>query len=189
MFNLSRFSTIGLVLSLSFSAPLYARGHGGEMMSGQLPDDMVQYDTNQDGRLSQTELQAARAAEFKQADTSADSSLDLAELQAQMDSRKAERLTNKFTNVDADSNGQISLEEFQSHSHNGNTIASTNLFALVDKDQSGGLSQEEFATLESEEGHLLRQFTDLDSDGDGKISESEYTAAMPGGHHGGPGGR
>jgi len=177
---------VGLIVSLGFSSSLFARGGMGMPPLPPLDEAMAQYDTNQDGFLSQTEMQAARSAEFKQADTNADGVLDLTELETQMDNQHAKQLADRYADLDADSNGQISLEEFKNTGPQAqNTTSATNLFNLADQDHNGALSEEEFTTLESKEGHMWKHFTNLDSDGDGKISETEYNTTRPFGHHGG----
>jgi Ca2+-binding EF-hand superfamily protein len=169
---------LSLIISLTLSAPVFARGgHGMGMDSERMAEFIAQYDSNQDGTVTAEEIQAARAAEFQQADTNANGILELRELQADMESKHAEQQATHFAQIDTDENSQLSAEEFQNaHSGQDTGIAAT-LFGLADQDKNGTLTQEEFATLRSPEGRMWHHFAQLDSDGDGVISIVEYTAA------------
>lgn len=184
-----------LIISLALSAPVLARG-GSEMgrSSEQLAKFIAQYDLNQDGMISAEEIQAARAAKFQQADTNNNGILELLELQADMESRRAERQATRFAQIDVDEDGQLSIAEFQNSHPQANTGMAATLFGLADQDKSETLSLEEFAALRSPEGKVWHHFAQLDSNGDGVISEEEYTTAKmagrgPSGGHGPRGGR
>ena len=176
-----------LIISLALSAPVFARG-GPEMGRGseQLAEFVTKYDLNQDGTVSAEEIQTVHAAEFQQADTNANGTLELPELQADMESKRAEHQATHFAQIDTDGNGQLSLAEFQNDDPRADTRTAATLFGLADQDKNGALSPAEFAVLRSPEGHLWHHFARLDSDGDGVISEAEYTTAKMAGR-GGPG--
>ena len=168
-----------LIISLVLSAPVFARG-GPEMGRGseQLAEFVAQYDLNQDGTVSAEEIQTVNAAEFQQADTNANGTLELPELQADMEIKRTEHQAALFAKIDTDGNGQLSVAEFQSDHPGADTRMATTLFGLADQDKNGALSPEEFAALRSPEGHVWHHFARLDSDGDGVISEAEYTTAQ-----------
>ena len=167
-----------LIISLALSAPVFARGgHGMGMNSDFVAKFIAQYDSNQDGTVTTEEIQAARVAEFQQADINANGSLELQELQADMESKQAEHQATRFAQIDTDGNGQLSVAEFQDSHPRTDTGMATTLFGLADQDKNETLSLEEFTALRSPEGHVWHHFAQLDSDGDGVISAAEYTAA------------
>jgi Ca2+-binding EF-hand superfamily protein len=175
-----------LIISLALSAPVFARG-GSEMGRGseQLAKFIAQYDLNQDGMISAEEIQAARAAKFQQADTNNNGVLELLELQADMENRRTERQATRFAQIDTNEDGQLSVAEFQSSHPQAHTGMTATLFGLADQDKSEALNLEEFAALKSPEGKVWHHFAQLDSNGDGVISEEEYTTAkMAGGGRG-----
>lgn len=178
-FQLCTVLTVGLALS----APLFADGLG---MGGEMPVNpermarMVErYDSNGDGMVSPEEIQAVRAAEFKTADTNQDGVLSLQELQAHKQNKRTEKTNRHFSALDKDNNQQLSVEEFQSSRRAAkNPAAAASLFGLADTDGSNSLSLSEFTLLRSPEGRMWRRFAKTDSNGDGLISEAEFTQAM-----------
>ncbi|AUI69177.1 EF-hand domain-containing protein [Beggiatoa leptomitoformis] len=166
-----------LMLALSATVPVFAQGPGNPP---PLPAEIIaQYDTDQDGVLSETEMQAMRTAEFKSADVNGDGNLSLTELQGFESSKKSERLNHEFGNLDADSNGVISAAEFVANQPEESSATLATLFGLADTNADAGLSLTEFAALKGEEGHLWQHFAHLDSDGNGVISQDEFTALPP----------
>ncbi len=158
-----------------------------------------EFDTNGDGQVTAAEAQAGLATLFAKIDTNVDKYLSLAEVQAW---RESEQVT-RFTALDVNKNGKLELVELQvstttatttttttattrPRGHGGPEVMTEKLFKLLDSDSSGDLSASEFALLEPGKGQLIRHFADMDSDGDLKISETEF-ATPPA--HGGPDGQ
>ncbi|EIJ44143.1 hypothetical protein BegalDRAFT_3324 [Beggiatoa alba B18LD] len=167
-----------LVFALSTSTVAFARG--GNPPPPPIPDEIVaQYDTDQDGVLSETEMQTLRTAEFTSADTNSDGSLSLSELQGAESSKKSTRISQAFTSLDTDGNGVLSASEFVANQPDEASATLATLFALADTNGDAGLSLTEFTVLRSEEGRLWQHFAHLDLDGNGVISQEEFTTMPP----------
>ena len=89
------------------------RAHGmrGHHRMGNPVDALARLDTDNDGRISRAEAQAAQAKSaerFDERDVNKDGYLDRADMQARMAQRRGEC----FAKADADKNGQLSRAEF-----------------------------------------------------------------------------
>lgn len=123
------------------SAALAERGMGGmgghEGRGPMLLEMFDAIDTNTDGKVTQDELAAHRAAEFAAADTNSDGALSAEELQAHMMAQMlARRSAQMIENMDDDGNGSLSVEEMGEGPMAGN-------FARIDTDNDGAISKEE----------------------------------------------
>ena len=83
-------------------------GHGG----GGAIFLFEQFDTNQDGRLTQDEINQARQSRLAQFDQNGDGSLSLEEYQALWMDAMRERMVDRFQSHDDDGDGLITVEEF-----------------------------------------------------------------------------
>lgn len=98
-------------------------------------------DSNGDGQLTETEMQAHATARFNEADTNGDGSLSAEELTARADSQKAERMARRIAKMiekrDTNGDGVLSQEELQPRDRG-------DMFAKLDTNEDGMISQEEF---------------------------------------------
>ncbi|WP_240790297.1 EF-hand domain-containing protein [Rhodobacter sp. SY28-1] len=123
------------------SAALAERGMGGMGgHDGRGPMMLEMFDTidaDKDGKITQDELAAHRAAEFAAADTNGDGALSAEELQAKMLAEMlARRSAQMIENMDDDGNGSLSVEEM------GEGPMAEH-FARIDTDNDGAISKEE----------------------------------------------
>jgi Ca2+-binding EF-hand superfamily protein len=82
-------------------------GHGGGAMFL-----FEQFDTNQDGRLTQAEIDQARQSRLAEFDQNGDGSLSLEEYQALWMDAMRERMVDRFQAHDDDGDGMVTVEEF-----------------------------------------------------------------------------
>jgi Ca2+-binding EF-hand superfamily protein len=144
------------LMGLSFTAQAADRTFG----DGSLPDFLKPFDVNEDGKLDETERQAAKAALRERAkekhedfltkwDTNKDGKLDAAELKAARDAQKIkveELRTKRFNDADTDDSGDLNLAEFTATIPTGHLPegAAALIFARLDADDSTGISLAEF---------------------------------------------
>ncbi len=85
--------------------PGFGRGGG---MHGM----MTAYDANNDGKLSQEEIDQGRANQLKKFDKDGDGALSLAEYEALWLDAMRERMVDRFQDHDDDGDGKVTAEEF-----------------------------------------------------------------------------
>lgn len=88
----------------------YGGGHRGGRRGGRLFDT---FDTNEDGKLTQTEIDAARKDRFDKFDANKDGTLSLAEYEKLWLDAVRERMVDRFQHHDADGDASVTLGEFQ----------------------------------------------------------------------------
>jgi Ca2+-binding EF-hand superfamily protein len=71
------------------------------------------FDANDDGRLSQEEIDTARGERFTKFDGDSDQALTLGEYQELWLEAMRERMVDRFQQLDADGDGRVTTEEFQ----------------------------------------------------------------------------
>lgn len=81
--------------------------------------------------LARDKLDKPVTAMFRAADTNGDGTVTLAELQAVIAARRAERIAARFKQIDTDHNGAISSAEFFAWQHAMGSVASTDQQAVV----------------------------------------------------------
>jgi Ca2+-binding EF-hand superfamily protein len=112
-------------------------GMGGEGRGAMMLDQFDAIDADKDGKVTQEELAAHRAAEFAAADTNKDGALSAEELQAHMLAQMLARQSARMIdNMDDDGNGSLSVEEMGEGPMAGN-------FARIDTDNDGAISKAE----------------------------------------------
>ena len=166
-----------ILTALSLSAAA-AETESGLVAQGKLTQDLMQADSNKDGVVSREELIAAKTAEFKQADTNADTFLSWDEFKTLADTKRSNRFNTIFKLMDKDANGSLSASEFVNLVLD-KPVAQTNVvFAILDQNTDSALSPEELQVLlnaEDSSSNLVWQFAGLDTDLDGQLSVTEYT--------------
>ena len=173
-----KFKAIAFAILTALSVSAAADTESGLVAQGKLTQDLMQADSNKDGIVSREELMAAKTAEFKQADTNADTFLSWDEFKTLADTKRSNRFSMIFKLMDKDANGSLSASEFVNLVLD-KPVAPTNVvFAILDQNTDSTLSPEELQVLLSAEdssSNLIWQFAGLDSDLDGQLSVTEYT--------------
>lgn len=92
----------------------WGRHHGGGGHHGGAPGERLfeAFDANQDGTLTQAEVDQARQAKLAEFDADGDGSLDLEEYQALWLDAMRERMVDQFQAHDDDGDGMVTAEEF-----------------------------------------------------------------------------
>jgi Ca2+-binding EF-hand superfamily protein len=86
-------------------------GYGGGGRGGMY-GVMLGFDANEDGKLTQEEIDQGRANQLKKFDKDGDGMLSLAEYEALWLDVMHERMVDRFQQHDADGDGQVTAEEF-----------------------------------------------------------------------------
>ncbi|MEN8849304.1 MAG: hypothetical protein ABF377_14690 [Akkermansiaceae bacterium] len=132
---------------------------------GTLPEFLVQYDVNEDGKIDEEERQAikdtrkaARDARRAEIDTDGDGEISKEEREASREAIRAAieaKRAEKFAEI-AGEDGELSLEELATipNLENAPEEMVAAIFARLDADESGAVSLEEFnARLRHHRGH------------------------------------
>ena len=109
----------------------HGHGRGGQRMRVLFE----QYDTNEDGTLTQEEIDTARAAQLGKFDGNADGSLTLEEYEALWLDAMRERMVDRFQAHDDDGDGLVTAEEF------GEEFSG--IVERFDRNDDGALSKED----------------------------------------------
>jgi len=107
-----------------------------------MAERLMQFDTNEDGTITQDEIDAARAAELAEFDADGDGTLSLEEYQELWLARVYEQVVDAFQHLDADGDGIVTEEEFNA--------MLANVVDRLDQNGDGALSDDDRAERESE---------------------------------------
>lgn len=162
------------LITLSATANVYA---GPSKMKEAL-------DTDGDGVISRSEIAAAKAARFKAIDSNGDGKLSLDELSSHAQERhskrkekqqdkRSQRQAKRFEKLDADANGAVNLAEFIERTPRGEEQVLKNIFKVMDQDANDELSLEELQNAKNQRSAMM--FAKLDKNGDGQVSEQEFS--------------
>lgn len=109
----------------------YGGGHG--MGGSGMHDMLLGFDANEDGKLSQEEIDTGRANQLKKFDKNGDGTLNIAEYEALWLDVMRERMVDRFQGHDADGDGKVTTEEF------GERFA--NMIKYMDSNDDGVLDE------------------------------------------------
>lgn len=149
---------------------------------------LEKFDINQDGTISQDEVQSVHQAFFKAGDTNADGFLTEAELATVHAQQRETRLAEEFAELDTNGDGGISSEEAASQVSPGPGRHLARYFTEVDSNGDGLATLEEMKTMiQGREASMVtphqqmqqQRFTRLDNNGDGLVSLTEFTFNLP----------
>ena len=87
--------------------------HGGHQGSGRGPSLIERFDTDQDGKLTQAEIDQARDDRLARFDTDGDGRLSLKEFEALWLDHVRERMVDSFQYLDNDGDGAITGAEYR----------------------------------------------------------------------------
>jgi len=128
----------GVVLALAGFASVsladggrHGRGHHGGFGHGLFET----YDANDDGRLTQAEIDQVRQDRLAEFDQDGDGSLSLEEYQALWMDAMRERMVDRFQSHDDDGDGTVTAEEF--------TEPLDRIVSRLDRNDDGELTMEE----------------------------------------------
>lgn len=128
-------------------------------------------DTDGDGRISPEEMQAARLVEFN-AIRGDDYFVTLAEMVAGQQNKASAR----YTALNTDGTEGLTLAEFTVGKTGESAVTATNLFKIGDADGNRLLSLDEYKAFVAAAISPILPFAAMDTDGDGKLSQAEFTA-------------
>lgn len=141
-----------LVASLGIAATsAFAFGpkQGGRGMDINFEDLFEDLDTNSDGQITKTELQAMGAARFDAADADGNGVLSAEEMIARAQTRVSERVMGMIERFDKDGDGALSRDEMPKANRGGRA---ERMFDHFDEDGSGGISEQEFNQAKAQIG-------------------------------------
>ncbi|MDJ0946661.1 MAG: caleosin family protein [Kiloniellales bacterium] len=111
-------------------------GHHGRHSERRFERLLESYDSNEDGKLTQAEIDAVRAERLAKFDSDGDGSLTLQEYEALWLDAMRERMVDRFQSHDDDGDGRVTAEEF------GERFSK--LVARRDRDGDGEITREDF---------------------------------------------
>lgn len=130
-----------VVLAALGTAAMADRGPGRGEGAALLIQRFDAMDADKDGKLTQAEIDAFRAARFAAADANGDGALDKDELAAlrlqEMQARAGDQAVKMLERMDADGDGKLSAAEMPGEGAGGR------LFAQADADKDGAISKTE----------------------------------------------
>ena len=113
---------------------------------------------------------AAERGPRTQLDTNKDGAIDFTEMQA----RRNDITIEQFNAMDKDGNGQLNREEMRAAAEQRMQARASERFKSLDSNGDGGVSQQELNAAREQAAN--DRFKKLDSDGDGKLNEAEMNA-------------
>ncbi len=115
-------------------------------------------DADNDGQVTQAEIQAHRNARYSAADTDGDGQLSVEEMQAAAQVKANERVTKMFTEYDANQDGFLSQDELPK------PRKGAKMFERIDADGNGSISEQEYADARDKMGRKHKRQGKPDSE-------------------------
>jgi Ca2+-binding EF-hand superfamily protein len=122
-------------LSLLFAAGFANADRGSGWRHGGMANLTERYDANQDGKISQDEINANRTQWHAEFDKDKSGDLSLAEFEQLWLKARREQLVREYQEFDRDGDGKVTTDEYRSPM--ANTVAN------MDRNGDGVLSQED----------------------------------------------
>lgn len=133
----------GASLTLLAGLPLIATAQDGPDGPPRGERIMEELDTNGDGQIAKSEVEAKRASAFAEADANGDGAVSQSEFsaftEAKREEKRAEREAAMFSRLDTDGDGVVSDAEFNTRE--------MKMFERVDADGDGVISEEEMEEM------------------------------------------
>lgn len=171
------------ITALAFIASLIATpvlAHGG-------PGHMFKkVDTNQDGKITKSEALKANDDHFAKVDTNGDKIITQDEAKAFGESMRAEHHSpearaKRFAKMDKNSDGKVQRSETQMPEKHFTSIDSNKDNALTKEELEAAHAKRQQAhanKADKKGGHGRRHFAKMDTDSDGKLSQTESRDAI-----------
>jgi len=128
------------VLMATFLSGMVLMAGAASAQEGRERPDFATLDINEDGGITQEELQARGQARFDDVDADGDGALSVEELVAQAQTRAQERAEQMIARLDANEDGVLQADEMQERG--GDRMA--RMFERLDADEDGAISEAEF---------------------------------------------
>lgn len=146
---------------------------------------MHMFDSNNDGKVTEAEFNAASTEHFKRMDADGNGSVNMDEFKNYVQHRRVERREHKLARIDSNHDGVISKDEFIAYKMKRVEKG----FNRLDANHDGKVSKEEFVNGKGKsKGKKHRRgcfskariFKRLDANHDGKITQQESHAKWSG---------
>lgn len=134
--------------------PVIAQQRHSDMREGTLIERFAELDADSDGRVTNEEINARRAAKVSAIDADGDGLLSAEELQAHFLDEASDRITKRVERMmeraDLDEDGKLNAAEMMLGARGSDDVP--RLMARADADDDGAVSEEEFRSFVSKRG-------------------------------------
>jgi len=167
----------------------WGRGHGGHRGGERRAERLFErFDVNEDGVITEAEIEEVRSLNFASADTDGNGEISLEEFKAAFMERSNDRMVRTFQFLDSDGDGTVTREEadqvanrmFNRLDRDGNGTVERVRGPQSDDDDNDGRGRHaergERGGHHGPRGHGAMFLGLFDGDGDGKVSREEFDA-------------